>query len=372
VRAAARPHLGFVAGTTISEADAELWPQRAGHEATDDSLMSVQLPYLADMRRLALLLAADAQRAAADGDEATVLANIGAALSMSEHLRELPTLINELVAIAVFNLSLNTTLSLLHDQPEVLSEQSLRDLAHRIAGAHGGGTIQIDIAGERMWFYDMVQRIYTDDGRGGGRITAEGMQSLNSWQSLASLSQTPESPWYSKAAMPAATLVMANRRDIVAKFDHLMNLAEAEGRQPLWQRTGMVDGILSDMQTSPIQFTRYWPVVLLMPAVSQATTNGERLTIQRDATLVAIALELHRRRHGDWPASLDKLVPHLLPTVPVDRYDGQPLRYLVRDGSPVLYSIGMNRTDDGGLSQQDLDRVTRRMDGDWILWPPER
>ena len=42
---------------------------------------------------------------------------------------------------------------------------------------------------------------------------------------------------------------------------------------------------------------------------------------------------------------LDQLVPDLLPAVPADRLDGQPIRYVVRDGRPVVYSIGRDRND---------------------------
>ena len=86
--------------------------------------------------------------------------------------------------------------------------------------------------------------------------------------------------------------------------------------------------------------------------------------------------------------SLDALVPDLLPAVPPDRLDGQPLRYALRDGKPVVYSIGMDHDDDRGRGI-DTDAYTwgalsfvplkpgwlrtyrlPENDGDWILWPP--
>ena len=75
----------------------------------------------------------------------------------------------------------------------------------------------------------------------------------------------------------------------------------------------------------------------------------------RDATEVAIALTLWKRRHGQWPERLEQLVPDLLPAVPPDRADGKPLRYVVRDGQAVVYSIGQDRDDDGGRSTVDPD-----------------
>jgi hypothetical protein len=81
-------------------------------------------------------------------------------------------------------------------------------------------------------------------------------------------------------------------------------------------------------------------------------------------------------------------VPDLLPVVPPDRLDGQPLRYALRDGKPVVYAIGKDWDDDGGqpiASKPYVDEpiffgrptpeTLKRFQspdysGDWILWPP--
>jgi hypothetical protein len=43
------------------------------------------------------------------------------------------------------------------------------------------------------------------------------------------------------------------------------------------------------------------------------------------------------------------LTPDLLPSVPIDCMDGQPLRYRPNaDGTFLLYSVGENGVDDGG------------------------
>ncbi|MFA6544537.1 MAG: hypothetical protein WCS99_08940, partial [Limisphaerales bacterium] len=69
----------------------------------------------------------------------------------------------------------------------------------------------------------------------------------------------------------------------------------------------------------------------------------------RELTVSALALELHRRKHGRHPDSLDRLVPEFLPAVPVDWMDGKPLRYRLNpDGSFTLWSVGENLIDDGG------------------------
>src|SRR5262245_52643943 len=50
---------------------------------------------------------------------------------------------------------------------------------------------------------------------------------------------------------------------------------------------------------------------------------------------VALAAERYRRKYGDWPPSLTDLVPHYLPAVPLDPFDGKPLRYRQTDRGAV-------------------------------------
>jgi hypothetical protein len=102
------------------------------------------------------------------------------------------------------------------------------------------------------------------------------------------------------------------------------------------------------------------------------------LAQQRDATMAAVALARYYLMHEKWPESLHDLVPSLLPAVPSDRFDGQPLRYRLVDGRPLLYSVGTDLNDDGGTPYHgngDPWWVANwppdpSIDGDWILWPP--
>ena len=78
---------------------------------------------------------------------------------------------------------------------------------------------------------------------------------------------------------------------------------------------------------------------MLMPALSQAATVKQNGLAHRDAVLVAIALEIDSRQRGTWASELDDLVPDLLPAVPPDRFNGRPIRYVLVDGAPVIYSV---------------------------------
>lgn len=63
----------------------------------------------------------------------------------------------------------------------------------------------------------------------------------------------------------------------------------------------------------------------------------------------AIAIRRYELRQGRLPASLNDLAPAYLPSLPIDRMDGKPLRYhLTNDGHYLLYSVGRDGEDNGG------------------------
>lgn len=74
------------------------------------------------------------------------------------------------------------------------------------------------------------------------------------------------------------------------------------------------------------------------------------INLARRRTAVAVmAVERFRRGHmGHPPASLDALVPEYLRSVPQDPFDGAPLKYRVDADTYIVYSVDVNRTDDGG------------------------
>ncbi|HQR41070.1 MAG TPA: hypothetical protein PLX97_00270 [Gemmatales bacterium] len=104
---------------------------------------------------------------------------------------------------------------------------------------------------------------------------------------------------------------------------------------------------------------------LILNQVQQKTTNmvlktqwallskvlTARLTHQAhiDTLRLALACERFRLAKGQWPGSLQMLVPEYVPQVPVDPYTGQPLLYRVLPDGVVIYTVHTDGKDDGGM-----------------------
>ena len=72
-------------------------------------------------------------------------------------------------------------------------------------------------------------------------------------------------------------------------------------------------------------------------------------TARRRVAITALAVERYRRAHGGTaPQTLADLVPTYLPSQPIDPFSGAPIRYVQGTDRYKIYSIGSNRTDDGG------------------------
>jgi hypothetical protein len=403
IRAGAnKPHLGLLLGDP-ADREAEL---ATGQDAIfskqsfddNEKLIHALIPGIQELRRVSRYLSADAIYSVSKGDGATALADLTASISLSEQAFQPDTcLVEQLVGIATFGAAMDTANRILADSPQVFSDAQLRDLAHRFA-AFRGGSMPIDFGMQRMMFDDLLQRAFTDDGHGDGRITPEGVKLLSDVLGgndvtavLRSIQGEGAPALAAKVIGPGVAAMVGSRKENHDVYHKILDEMIAAHQGPPWLWEASDSNFLEHHGLGPpggsIQRMRYWLPWALLPAIDAVFSAAERTIQVRSATEVAIALTMWKRRHGQWPERLDQLVPELLPAVPPDRADGKPLRYAVREGQAVVYSIGQDRDDDAGRPTVVPDRaiispfgpvsVEQQKafegsddDGDWILWPP--
>jgi len=370
------PRLGFLLRDEIDPLD-YAWYNPFGFErgikpdvaSENPPLGAVHLLHIPELREFARQLADEAIRAAADGDAPLAVENVLAMLRIAEQLRETRFAVVASRSFEIAERAIVVFGQLLAERPQQFTIQDLDRVAAQVAGFAGGGALRPRFEFDRLTVEDVVQRVYTDDGRGDGMLVEFELQSY-----------LPDAPGASggwgKLLAPITTYRYASRSEALRTFNEFMDRAETECRRPLWdwsdrefqERIAALDG----------QSPRYMPVTFLTRRISVFYLPAERLIQRRDALLAAIALERFRRERGSWPHALSELVPSHLPNAPTDRFDGRPLRYRVIDGHPLLYSVGADRDDDNGLghlaagawlSDPDGNRSIDAPNGDWILWP---
>lgn len=91
-----------------------------------------------------------------------------------------------------------------------------------------------------------------------------------------------------------------------------------------------------------------------LPAVLNSAARDARSIALGRIVLAALAVERFRNDTRRLPESLAELAPRYLNTVPIDPFDGKPVRYKLFAAPKrgyVVYSVGEDGKDDGGVSK---------------------
>jgi hypothetical protein len=93
-------------------------------------------------------------------------------------------------------------------------------------------------------------------------------------------------------------------------------------------------------------YNRYFEIVVPVGPVK----GYVRAATTTDHVRLACSLERFRMARGAYPEKLAELVPEFIPEIPAEIVNGEPYRYRrTDDGSFVLYSVGLDLHDDGGM-----------------------
>ena len=113
--------------------------------------------------------------------------------------------------------------------------------------------------------------------------------------------------------------------------------------------------------------------LMLFPAISVTVKKIANIQSSIDLARVACALERYRLAYGNYPETVDALMPQFIAQIPHDIINGQPLHYRREtNGQFVLYSVGWNETDDGGKIALRKGGSIDRENGDWVWQYPEK
>jgi hypothetical protein len=115
---------------------------------------------------------------------------------------------------------------------------------------------------------------------------------------------------------------------------------------------------------------------MLLPELSKIPMKAAMAQTTADQAALACALERFRLGTGQLPEKLDALVPRFISQLPGDVITGDSLKYRrTNDGRFILYSLGWNQKDDGGIIAKSKDSPGRAQDftqGDWVWRFPEK
>ncbi len=170
---------------------------------------------------------------------------------------------------------------------------------------------------------------------------------------------------------------MNRRMDLDMRLPSYLRSLKSEQAEVLRRNTQLVEAAKLPVEQQGARFRQIGTALprslasWFFPRVAPVLASDQLMHAQLRSTLTALAVERYRSTHGDWPTGLTALVPEYLVDVPLDPYDGQPLRYSRLTDGVVIYSVGPDGTDNGGK----LDRKVPSRPGTdcgMRLWNPAK
>jgi hypothetical protein len=149
--------------------------------------------------------------------------------------------------------------------------------------------------------------------------------------------------WYTSETWLLRPMFTLDAVRIGRMFDRYFAAADATG----WTAAEKAMG--NPAPADPLDLSRIVGQ-FLRSSLNRAALTGHRVTVDRRVAAIALAVRLYQLDHGQFPATLDALVPAYLPVVPADPFSptGQPFKYLLaaKGTRPIVYSVDENGVDD--------------------------
>jgi len=102
---------------------------------------------------------------------------------------------------------------------------------------------------------------------------------------------------------------------------------------------------------------------ILTPILEKSIVQKTCYSAYIDTFKIVVGLKTYKQKYGKYPERLDKLVPEILPSLLVDPFTGNEFIYKREKDGFLIYSLGENRKDDGGM----LDDKTGKDDIGWKI-----
>jgi hypothetical protein len=266
------------------------------------------------------------------------------------HLEGKGLLLDQMVGVAIEALGYNAMFKVLQ-RPDIGSERLAR-MQEKLASISSEDRCIINLDGEKVFWYDNIQRTFTDDGHGGGHALRYGLPfAAGDWETNLIRTLLFDYP---------------DRREAVAMVDAYFEQAQEALRTP---PHGKGQGSTQEDQTIAKQNLL---LSVVAPAHERLVALAWRSRTHEAALVTTVAILRYRAEQGAYPADLGELVAAgVLARVPDDPFGEGPLVYRRTPEGFLLYSRGENGTDDGGRQGTGQNGQPRMWagNGDWVFWP---
>jgi|GEM_PF-2021621 len=216
-------------------------------------------------------------------------------------------------------------------------------------------------ASDDCFMRDVIQRFFSDDGKGDGILLAGRV-----YEEAARDSTPFNFPWRgdrnerrsARAAMSAMSFSVRNegRKASLARVQKLSEIGTRLCEIPPYKPE--FDELKAEYEQCSLGNPFLHVIGLSLGNANWQAMSYHRYRNHGPGLLTVIAILRYKAARGKLPETLSTLVQNgYLKELPIDRFSGQPFVYKVIDRDFTLYSVSENGTDDGGTRTDKLDDV---------------
>jgi len=292
-------------------------------------LYAMPLPELTKLRQASRLLGASARCRAAAGNIKGALEDIAAIRNLARHACDEPFLISTLVGIAIDSMATGALEGILcSTRPATADLAALR-------------------AQERVSFPRAIQRSFRGEEASGLAVFALlGSSDGNLLEMLG----VGEDPVGITLALPFIRVFLLE--DDIAAYRTVLGNYKALAALPFHEARERWKG----MESSHSQLS--FITKLIAPVLIRAAESGARGEVMSRLAELGVAAAAFHALKGHYPGTLEELVPDFISHIPIDSYNGQPLRMKTSREGVIFYGVGADLKDDGGTPFKNDDWAT--------------
>jgi len=308
--------------------------------------ISAAMPDLVRFREAARYLGVAARYEARKGNTAEALQLLGISLRLARDVGANRTVICRMLQVACEAMTVQALEHVLNEGRP--SEAELRKFLGVLeAHIRGRSPLSDTLRREKIWMAVTIKGIVAGEVDPavltGGTRTAESQMALGLWR--------------------ASGLVLKEGRNLTDAMDRYTEAA----RKPFPESLSEVEKIDKDLfpqsggEMSGVKVLfegRTW-VNMLVPSFGRILITEARVVAQLELARLAIACRLQKLRTGSYPAKLEELsksFPKGFAELPPDPFTAGDMKYRLTRTGCMIWSLGANRADDGGLKRTRKNR----------------
>ncbi len=330
--------------------------------------MSVLLPHLAGYRLIAHRLNLRARLNAEKNNLNQSFDDIFTCCRLGRHLNRDFIIIEQLVGMAIESISVNTLREILSRyQPD---PNSLIGLQSNLEELVSSDDFKISFKTEKLFIFDEAQRCFTDGIWGShlylqrvGSIGGDGASS--DFEIIGEAVSNPGVAFRVLFTHPDKEQTIKTAEQMYDYFEQI------SVKSPAMLRNEEID-VENEMM---VMIKGNLLLEIFTPAFGRIIEISHRSKMQIYATITIIAAHRYKNDKGSFPDDLNELVAAgYLNDIPIDSFSDRPLVYKKTDNDFILYSLGRNFADEGGVMGIDEDGKPEIWEdnGDAVFWPVQK